>query len=169
MTTSRVWIPLSLPLNRVSAALHFLFPQPSRSSNPSSRRDTKTWRTALAHSVFWHGYGFFDLVFSLQVRRNSCYFLPKCSIGCRAFCLSYLACTWVKQPKHKTGNSPSYSADVRNEWTYSSRSLYALLACTTITITNNLIQPLKTLRPVYRTGVPLPSRFCISYIIFQQI
>jgi len=28
---------------------------------------------------------------------------------------------------------------------------------------------LRTVRPKYRTGVPLPSRCCILYIFFQQI
>jgi hypothetical protein len=30
-------------------------------------------------------------------------------------------------------------------------------------------QPLRTVRPIYRTGVPLPFRRCILYIFFQQI
>jgi len=28
---------------------------------------------------------------------------------------------------------------------------------------------LRTVRPIYRTGVSLPSRWCILYIFFQQI
>jgi hypothetical protein len=30
-------------------------------------------------------------------------------------------------------------------------------------------QPLRTMRPIYRTGVPLLSTCCILYIFFQQI
>jgi len=30
------------------------------------------------------------------------------------------------------------------------------------------MQPLKTVRPTYRTGVPLPSRCCILYIFFNK-
>jgi len=29
-----------------------------------------------------------------------------------------------------------------------------------------LIKLLRTVRPIYRTGVPLPSRYCILYIFF---
>jgi len=29
--------------------------------------------------------------------------------------------------------------------------------------------PLRTVRPIYRTGVPLPSRCCVLYIFFQQM
>jgi hypothetical protein len=32
--------------------------------------------------------------------------------------------------------------------------------------TNNLPIHLRTVRPIYRTGVPLPSRCCILYIFF---
>ena len=31
------------------------------------------------------------------------------------------------------------------------------------------VSPLRTMHPIYRTGVPLPSRCCILYIFFQQM
>ena len=34
-------------------------------------------------------------------------------------------------------------------------------------VKNEWIYPLRTVRPLYRTGVPLPSRCCILYIFFS--
>ena len=33
----------------------------------------------------------------------------------------------------------------------------------------SIIEPLRTVRPIYGTGVPLPSRCCILYIFFNKI
>ena len=36
-------------------------------------------------------------------------------------------------------------------------------------ILNNMNQPLRTVRPIYRAGVPLPSKCCILYIFSTNI
>ena len=56
---------------------------------------------------------------------------------------------------------------VRQAVTFSSGITSESYLCNLIPKSMHL--PLRTVRPIYRTGVPLPSRCCILYIFFQQI
>jgi hypothetical protein len=46
---------------------------------------------------------------------------------------------------------------------------YYILDFWSVMSINWCCEPLRTMRPIYRTGVPLPSRCCILYIFFQQV
>ena len=46
---------------------------------------------------------------------------------------------------------------------------HSVTLCCTAETDDKRHYPLRTVRPIYRTGVPLPSKCCILHILFQQI
>jgi hypothetical protein len=47
-------------------------------------------------------------------------------------------------------------------------SIYSLPTTFNVALILHFIQPLRTVRPIYRTGVPLPSKCCILYIYIYK-